>query len=75
MTPPAPEKQQEIPDSVPAAEGAWDSTVRSIEDSVARLAEEPELDIHPAVEHRGIADSTDEPTRLFDFDGGRGENK
>ncbi len=75
VTPPAPEKKQEIPDSVPAAEGAWDSTVRSIEDSVARLAEEPELDIHPAVEHRGIADSTDEPTRLFDFDGGRGENK
>lgn len=76
VTPPAPEKKQEIPDSVAApAEGAWDSTVRSIEDSVARLAEEPELDIHPAVEHRGIADSTDEPTRLFDFDGGHGENR
>lgn len=75
VTPPAPEKKQEIPDSVPAEEGAWDSTVRSIEDSVARLSDEPELDVHPAVELRGISDSTDEPTRLFDFDGGHGENK
>jgi cell division initiation protein len=73
VTPPAPEKKQEIPDSVPPAEGAWDSTVRSIEDSVSRLADEPELDVHPAVERKGIADSTDEPTRLFDFDGGRGD--
>ena len=72
VTPPAPPKKQEIPESVPA-EGAWDSTVRSIEDSVARLADEPELDVHPAVERKGIADSTDEPTRLFDFDGGRGD--
>ena len=68
---PEPEKQEELPESAPAADGAWDSTVRSIEDSVSRLAEEPELDVHPAVEYRGIADSTDEPTRLFDFDGGR----
>ncbi len=72
VTPPAPPKKQEIPESV-SAEGAWDSTVRSIEDSVARLADEPELDVHPAVERKGIADSTDEPTRLFDFDGGRGD--
>ncbi len=74
VTPPAPEKKQEIPQNVPAepAESEWDSTVRSIEDSVAKLADEPELDIHPAVERKGIADSTDEPTRLFDFDSIRG---
>ena len=36
---------------------------------------EPELDIHPAVERKGVADSTDEPTRLFDFDSIRGDNK
>lgn len=67
VTPPAPEKKQVLPQSVPA-ESEWDSTVRSIEDSVAKLADEPELDVRPAVERTGIADSTDEPTRLFDFD-------
>ena len=71
VTPPAPEKKQEIPQRVPESESEWDSTVRSIEDSVAKLADEPELDVHPAVERKAMADATDEPTRLFDFDRAR----
>lgn len=63
VTTPAPEKKQEIPQTA-----GWDSTVRSIEDSVAKLADAPELDVRPAVERTGVADSTDEPTRMFDFD-------
>lgn len=73
VTPPAPEKKPEIP--APAQNEGWDSTVRSIEDSVAKLADEPELDVHPAVERTGVADSTDEPTRLFDFDSLRFDEK
>lgn len=66
VTPSVPEKKQEPSKAAKSAE--WDSTVRSIEDSVAKLADEPELDVKPQVERRGPADSTDEPTRLFDFD-------
>ena len=60
---PAPEKKPTA-----AQEAGWDSTVRSIEDSVAKLADAPELDVRPAVERTAPADSTDEPTRMFDFD-------
>lgn len=65
VTPPAPEKKQEIPKTAGSAD--WD-TVRSIEDSVAKLTDSPELDVKPEVERSGSADATDEPTRLFDFD-------
>lgn len=63
VTAPAAEKKPEN-----AQNAGWDSTVRSIEDSVAKLAEAPELDVRPAVERTGPADSSDEPTRMFDFD-------
>ena len=60
------EEKPEVKPAAPAADGGWD-TVRSIEDSVAKLADEPELGVLPDVVRGGIADSTDEPTRFFDF--------
>lgn len=62
------EEKKPEPAPAPADEDAGWDTVRSIEDSVAKLSEEPDLDVKPAVELGGVADSTDEPTRLFDFE-------
>lgn len=44
--------------------GEWD-TVRSIEDSVAKLSDEPEIDVSPELEYQEIDES--EPTRLFNI--------
>ena len=61
IQPVAPAPVQEVKAS------GWDSSVRNLEDSVARLADAPEADVKPASE-KYVADSTDEPTRLFDLD-------
>lgn len=63
---PVAEEKPEVKPAAPAENSGWD-TVRSIEDSVAKLADEPELDVMPEIVRGGIADSTDEPTRFFDF--------
>lgn len=44
----------------------WDSTVRSIEDSVTQLTEEPELEVEPELEYQE-EEAEAEPTRLFNL--------
>lgn len=64
------EMQPPVAAPAPVAEtksAGWDNTVRSIEDSVARLAETPDSEIKPVME-KVMADAADEPTRVFDLD-------
>ena len=67
-----PEEEEEAP-AAPASEEAVDATVKSIEDSVARIPDEPapEIDISPVMNERAPRQTItpDDMTRLFNMGG------